>query len=62
MIGFRSLRMFCATPEGGAGIAQGLQRVPWFLRYGNVFRALQTVHDLTTEIVIEAGKLAKSGP
>ena len=46
-----------------ANIAQELQRVKWFLWHGNVFRARQTVDDLTTDITdvgVESGKLAKA--
>ena len=48
-----------------ANIAQELQRVKWFLWHGNVFRARQTVDDLTTDLtdtdtVVESGKLAKA--
>ena len=35
----------------------------WFLWHGNVFRALQTVDDLTTDLTAggdESGKLAKA--
>ena len=51
-------------PERSANIAQDLQRVKWFLWHGNVFRALQTVDDLTdltdTDTGVESGKLAKA--
>jgi hypothetical protein len=52
-----------STPERAADIAQDLQRVKWFLWHGNVFRARQTVDDLTTDITdvgVESGKLAKA--
>ena len=39
-----------STPERAADIAQDLQRVKWFLWHGNVFRARQTVDDLTTDV------------
>ena len=54
--------MVCAPHPKAARYCQELQRVTWFLRHGNVFRARPTVHDLTTDIGIESGKLAKSGP
>ena len=51
-------------PERSANIAQELQRVKWFLWHGNVFRARQTVDDLTTDLTddvgVESGKLAKA--
>jgi len=50
-------------PEISTNIAQELQRVKWFLWHGNVFRARQTVDDLTTDITdvgVESGKLAKA--
>ena len=49
--------------ETSANIAQELQRVKWFLWHGNVFRARQTVDDLTTDptdVGVESGKLAKA--
>jgi hypothetical protein len=51
--------------ERSANIARELQRLKWFLWHGNVFRALQTVDDLTTDLtdtdtVVESGKLAKA--
>jgi hypothetical protein len=51
--------------ERSANIARELQRLKWFLLHGNVFRALQTVDDLTTDLtdtdtVVESGKLAKA--
>ena len=51
-------------PERSAHITQELQRVKWFLWHGNVFRARQTVDDLTTDLTtdvgVESGKLAKA--
>lgn len=50
-------------PERSANIAQELQRVKWFLWHGNVFRARQTVDDLTTDLTdggVEPVKLAKA--
>jgi hypothetical protein len=54
-----------SAPETSANIAQELQRVKWFLWHGNVFRARQTVDDLTTDLtdtdtVVESGKLTKA--
>ena len=53
-----------STPERSANIAQELQRVKWFLWHGNVVRARQTVDDLTTDLTtdvgVESGKLAKA--
>ena len=54
----------CA-PEMALDVAAQLQRVRWFLWHGNVFRARQTVDDLTTDLtdtdtVVESGKLAKA--
>ncbi len=54
-----------SAPETSASIAEELQRVKWFLWHGNVFRARQTVDDLTTDLtdtdtVVESGKLAKA--
>ena len=52
----------CA-PETAPDVAAQLQRVKWFLWHGNVFRARQTVDDLTTDITdvgVESGKLAKA--
>ena len=53
-----------SAPETSANIAQELQRVKWFLWHGNVFRARQTVDDLTTDLTtdvgVESGKLAKA--
>ncbi|HEY4993092.1 MAG TPA: ISKra4 family transposase, partial [Nakamurella sp.] len=51
--------------ERSADIAQELQRLKWFLWHGNVFRARQTVDDLTTDLtdtdtVVESGKLTKA--
>ena len=53
--------------ERSANITQELQRVKWFLWHGNVFRARQTVDDLTTDLTtditdvgVESGKLAKA--
>ncbi len=50
--------------EISANIAKELQRVKWFLWHGNVFRARQTVDDLTTDLTtdvgVESGKLAKA--
>ena len=50
--------------EISANITQELQRVKWFLWHGNVFRARQTVDDLTTDLTtdvgVESGKLAKA--
>ena len=50
-------------PEISADIAQELQRVKWFLWHGNVFRARQTLDDLTTDptdVGVESGKPAKA--
>jgi len=50
-------------PETAPDVAAQLQRVKWFLWHGNVFRARQTVDDLTTDITdvgVESGKLAKA--
>jgi hypothetical protein len=52
----------CA-PETSPDVAAQLQRVKWFLWHGNVFRARQTVDDLTTNLTDvgdESGKLAKA--
>src|SRR5450631_550866 len=54
----------CA-PEMSVNIAQELQRLKWFLSHGNVFRALQMVDDLTTDLTDtdtdgESGKLTKA--
>ena len=52
-----------AAPETSPDPAAQLQRVKWFLWHGNVFRALQTVDDLTSDLVDvggESGKLAKA--
>ena len=50
--------------ERSANITQELQRLKWFLWHGNVFRAQQTVDDLTTDLTtdvgVESGKLAKA--
>jgi hypothetical protein len=37
-------------PETSATLAAELQRVKWFLWHGNVFRSLQTVDDITTDL------------
>ena len=53
----------CAPETAPDVAAQELQRLKWFLWHGNVFRARQTVDDLTTDItdtVVESGKLAKA--
>jgi hypothetical protein len=62
----------CA-PETSPDVAAQLQRVKWFLWQGNVFRARQTVDDLTTDLtdtdadadadagaVVESGKLTRT--
>ena len=54
-----------SAPERSANITQELQRVKWFLWHGNVFRARQTVDDLTADLAdadasVESGKLAKA--
>ena len=36
--------------ERSANIAQELHRLKWFLWHGNVFRARQTVDDITTDL------------
>lgn len=46
-------------------IGEGLERLKWFLWHGNVFRALQTVEDITAELEIlnpdgEPTKLGKA--
>jgi len=50
-------------PEQSATLAAQLQRLKWFLWHGNVFRALQTVDDITTDLAdtgVESGKLARA--
>jgi hypothetical protein len=52
-------------PELSANIINELQRLKWFLWHGNVFRALQTVDDLTVDLEeerapVEHAKLAKA--
>jgi hypothetical protein len=50
-------------PEQSATLAAQLQRLKWFLWHGNVFRALLTVADLTTDLTdvgVESGKLARA--
>ena len=37
-------------PELSATLAAELQRLKWFLWHGNVFRSLQTVDDITTDL------------
>jgi hypothetical protein len=54
----------CA-PQTAPDVAAQLQRVKWFLSHGNVFRARQTVDDLTADLTdadasVESGKLAKA--
>ena len=38
------------SPELSATLAAELQRLKWFLWHGNVFRSLQTVDDITTDL------------
>ena len=55
-------RLRC-PPQTSPDVAAQLQRVKWFLWHGNVFRARQSVDDLTTDLTdvgVESGKLAKA--
>ena len=50
-------------PETSPDVAAQLKRVKWFLWHGTVFRARQTVDDLTTDITdvgVESAKLARA--
>jgi hypothetical protein len=52
-----------SVPEIPSDIAAQLQRVKWFLWYGNIFRARQTIDDLTADLAdtgVESGKLARA--
>ena len=56
-------RLRCAPETSPPDVAAQPQRVKCFLWHGNVFRALQTVDDLTTDLTAggdESGKLAKA--
>jgi hypothetical protein len=52
-----------SVPGTSSDVAARLQRVKWFLWHGNVFRARQTVDDLTFDLAdvgVESGKLARA--
>jgi hypothetical protein len=54
-----------ATGDPATEIGAELERLKWFLRHGNVFRALATVEDITTDLDIanpnaEQAKLGKA--
>ena len=56
-------RLRCAPETSPPDVAAQPQRVKCFLWHGNVFRALQTVDDLTTDLTAggdESGKRAKA--
>ena len=48
--------MCSSSPELSATLTAQLQRLKWFLWHGNVFRSLQIVDDLTTDLEDEDGQ------